>query len=62
MEYLKNIENLAKAAFEAQERVRIMGMVNTPDKYEDRAKAYIEMAKARAIATEATRLLNQHID
>ncbi len=61
MEDLKHIENLAKAAFAAQERVRMLGMMNTPEKYEDREKAYIEMAKARAAAAEAQKLLDQRI-
>jgi uncharacterized protein (DUF2384 family) len=57
----KHIETLARAAFQAQERVRLMAMANTPTDYDEREKAFIALAEARRVAAEATWLLNLRI-
>ena len=57
----QHIEVLARAAFAAHERVRMLGMMNTPEKYEDREKAFVELAKAREAAARAQELLDRRI-
>ena len=57
----KHIEVLARAAFRAHERVRMLGMLNTPDKYEDREMAFVELAKAREAAAITQRLLDHRL-
>lgn len=47
------IAELAKDAFETAERVRMLLMANTPTDYEERKKAFVDLAIARARASEA---------
>jgi hypothetical protein len=61
MESDKHIENLARAAFDAHERVRAMEMMNTPTDYEERKLAFVELAKARAVAAETQKLLDRRV-
>jgi hypothetical protein len=51
------IEILAADAFEKNERVRMLEMMNTPLDYDARKKAFVDLAKARQEAADAnTRL------
>ena len=47
------IEELAEDAFVKAERVRCMMMANTPVDYDERKKAFVDLAVARAAAQEA---------
>ena len=51
------IEELAEDAFVKAEYVRNLGMANTPVEYDERKKAFVEMARARAAANEAEQRL-----
>ena len=51
-------EELATAAFEASERVRWLGMMNTPTDYEARKKQAVDYA----LAQEAAMLAQQALD
>ncbi len=51
-------EKLAIDAFEANERVRALMMANTPDGYEHRRKAFIDLAVAQEAAVFAQRKLD----
>ena len=51
------VEELARDAFEKSERVRMLGMRNTPTDYEERKKAFVDLAVARAAAAEAEQTL-----
>lgn len=50
---MSTIEMLAADAFEKAERVRMLEMMNVPLDYEERKKAFIDLAKARQLAAEA---------
>ena len=54
---VETVEDLAEDAFNKAERVRIMGMSNTPTGYEERKNAFVEMAKARDAAIQAEQRL-----
>lgn len=54
-------EDLALAAFEANERVRVLSVMNTPHDYEERRKAFVELSVAREAAAEAQRKLDERI-
>lgn len=47
------IEEAAEDAFAKAELVKALSMMNTPTNYEERKKAFVELAKARAAASEA---------
>lgn len=49
------------AAFEANERVRAMEIQNTPTDYEERKKAFTELAVAREAAAYANQKLEERI-
>lgn len=51
-------DEVAEAAFNAAERLRIMAMQNTPGDFEGRKKAFIEYARAQRYAAEAQRRLD----
>ena len=55
---MTGIAELAAVAFEKQERVRILSMMNTPTDYEERKKAFIELALARDEANKALAALH----
>jgi hypothetical protein len=55
---MSTIEELAEDAFIKQERVDNLMMMNTPVGFEDRKKAFIALAKARAEASEAKQKLD----
>jgi hypothetical protein len=55
------IVQLAEAAFDAEERLRI-AMQNTPTDYEGRKKAYVEMAVLRERAIRAQAELDAEIE
>jgi hypothetical protein len=50
---MPGIADLAAEAFEKQERVRMLGMMNTPTDYEERKKAMIALELARYEANQA---------
>lgn len=50
---MSDIAKLAADAFEKQERVKMLEMMNTPIDYDERKKAFIELAEAQAAAREA---------
>ena len=52
-------EDLAMAAFEAQERVRMLEMMNMPTDYDERKKAFVELAVAREAAIFAQQKLDE---
>jgi hypothetical protein len=54
---MPGIMDLAATAFEKQERVRILGMMNIPTDYEDRKKAMIELEVARYESNQAENAL-----
>lgn len=54
-------EKLAIEAFEANERVRMLMMMNTPTDYEARKKAAVELAVAQEAALFAQRKLDERI-
>lgn len=47
------VAELAEDAFLKGERVRMLEMMNTPTDFEDRKKAFVALAEARAAATNA---------
>jgi hypothetical protein len=51
-------ERLAIAAFEANERVRMLMMMNTPTDYDERRKAAVDLAVAQEAAMFAQRKLD----
>lgn len=53
------VAGLAGIAFEKRERVRMLEMCNTPDDYEDRKKAMVELELARYEANQAEAALRQ---
>lgn len=57
----EEIAALSVEAFEKQERLRMLGMSNTPTDYEERKKAAVEYALAAHEASEASRKLNDAI-
>jgi len=54
---MPGIADFAAQAFEKRERVRILEMMNTPIDYEERKKAFIELALARSEANQAEEAL-----
>jgi hypothetical protein len=50
---MPEIADLAAEAFEKRERVRMLGMANTPIDYEERKKAFIKLELARLEANKA---------
>jgi len=50
---MKTVADLAAKAFMASERVHTLMIMNTPTDYEDRKKAFIELALAREVAAKA---------
>lgn len=58
----EEIAALAVDSFEKAERLRMLGMTNTPTDYEDRKKAAVEYALAQAEADEAKRKLDAAIN
>ena len=52
-EEITQTEMLENLAFEKQERLRILMMMNTPTDYEERKKAMIELELARYEANQA---------
>lgn len=48
------VGELAEDAFLKTERVKALEMMNTPSSFDDRKKAFMELAVARADANEAT--------
>jgi hypothetical protein len=51
------VEELAEDAFLKAEHVKALGMANTPTDYEERKKAFVALAVARAASTEAEQRL-----
>lgn len=51
------IAELADDAFLKAERVRALGMMNTPTDFEERRKAFIQLAEAQAAAARAHQAL-----
>lgn len=51
------IAGLAAQAFEKRERLRMLEMMNTPTDYEERKKAFVELALARDEANKADEIL-----
>jgi hypothetical protein len=51
------VEELAEDAFLKAEHVKALSMMNTPTDYEERKKAFVALAVARAAATEAEQRL-----
>lgn len=51
------VAEFAEIAFNAQERVLALEMANTPTDYDERKKAFIALAEARAEAARAKRNL-----
>ena len=54
-------EDLAIAAFEANERVKALMMMNSPTDYEERKKAMVELAVAQEAAMFAQRKLDARV-
>ena len=54
------VAELAEDAFLKNERVKMLGMMNTPAHFDERKKAFIELAEAQAAAVEANRALAFH--
>ena len=50
---MKTVADLSAEASKASERVRTLMIMNTPTDYEDRKKAFIELALAREVAAKA---------
>lgn len=57
----QSTERLAIAAFEANERVRSLMIMNSPTDYSERRKAAVELALARETAANAQRELDKRI-
>jgi cob(I)alamin adenosyltransferase len=51
------VEELTEDAFLKSEHLKALQIMNTPTDFEDRKKAFIELAVARAAAREAERRL-----
>lgn len=47
------VAELAEIAFNSQETVRALEMANTPTDYDERKKAFVRLAEARAAAAKA---------
>lgn len=54
-------EDLAIAAFEANERFRALQMMNTPTEYEERKKAAVALAVAQEAAVFAQKTLDARL-
>jgi len=54
---MPGVADLAAEAFEKRERVKMLEMMNTPTDYEERKKAFVELALARVAAEQADRAL-----
>ncbi len=54
---MPGVADLAATAFEKRERVKMLEMMNTPTDYEERKKAFIDLALARVAAEQAERAL-----
>lgn len=52
------IAELAEDAFLKNERVQMLRMMNMPRDFDERKKAFIELAEAQAAAAEARRQLS----
>jgi len=52
-EDMKTVADLSAEASKASERVHTLMIMNTPTDYEDRKKAFIELALAREVAAKA---------
>jgi hypothetical protein len=61
MSKTSRLEQLAEAAFVAEERVRLLEMLNTPTDYDERKKAFVALRMARAEANSAVALLDVEI-
>jgi hypothetical protein len=59
--HLLTIAELADNAFLKAEHLRALNMVNTPTDFEERRKAFIELAEARAAAADAHNALEAAI-
>lgn len=57
-----SIEELAEDAFVKAERVRMLSMMQTPTDYAERKKAFVDLALARAAASEAEALLVNRVN
>jgi hypothetical protein len=55
-------KELAADAFEKQERVRVLEMMNMPIEYEDRKLAFIALSEAREAARIADLKLRDQVD
>lgn len=55
---MMTLEQAAADAFEKAERVKMLELMNSPTDYEERKKAYIELAVARSDAEAAKRTLD----
>ncbi len=51
------VEEVAEDAFVKVEHVKTLSMMNTPIEYEERKKAFVKLAMARAAANEAEQKL-----
>lgn len=56
------IEELAEDAFNKAERVKMLEMANAPTGFDERKKAFVELALARKAAAEAEILLTTVIE
>lgn len=56
-----SIAELAADAFAKHERCRMLAIMNTPVDYEERKKAFVEMAEAQAAAIRAQAALDDAI-
>ena len=54
---IRSFEELAEDAFAKAERVRLLQLMNTPTDYDDRKKAFVQLAVARHAAAEAEQAL-----
>lgn len=59
---MSTIEILAADAFQKAERVKMLEEMNTPFDYDDRKRAFVELAKARQEAAEACGLIEPRAD
>lgn len=55
-------EELAEDAFLKSENVRALEMMNTPSDFEDRKRAFVQLALAREAANNAHLALSERID
>ncbi len=55
-------EELAIAAFEAEERTKALMVMNTPWDYAERRQAAVDLAKARETCAKAQRALDDRIN